>query len=403
MAKLTVRTFKMSSGERMAVLVEGPQGLPVIPVAPYALLLRARGYTLKTMQQALSAVALGLDVFADLRISLVDRVARRRFLSSDELVVLADRCRVSVPELGSRMVDPRYASTRFLTCIDYIKWVAEPVIARISDARQHDAANAALVQFEKRARSLAPKADSHPTNDDGSPKERLGMTPEQRELFLRVIQPGDLGNPYSSKLQVRNYAMLMLLFDLGPRAGELLGLKCADINFGAYPAEITIHRRHDDPDDNRQNPATTKTNARILLLNDELRDLLDDWITRHRSDRKQFKAARKHPYIFVNYKGEALTDRGLRTIISTLTHRYPELAPIKAHILRHDWNDRWNEATENSTNHAEDLRDQKAAMGWSDKSTMPLRYGKRSIRNSTNRKILRMQSMGRSARTKGGG
>ncbi|SIT36873.1 putative phage integrase [Paraburkholderia ribeironis] len=395
MSPLRVRTFRMNSGERMALLVHGSRGLPVIPVVPYALRLRARSAAPATMRKALSAVALGLDVFADLGIDLIQRVAQRRFLSSDELIALAERCRISEPEFGSRLVDPHYAKTRYLTCADYIEFVAEPVIARIADAVQHDAANAALERFKRRVKRFAPKSDSHSTNDDGSPKERLGMTPAQRELFLRVIQPGDPGNPYSLKLQVRNCALLKLAYELGPRAGELLGLKCADFDFSVQPANFTIHRRHDDPDDYRENPATTKTNARILSLDDDLRDLLDEWITYQRSDRSKFPHARKHPYVFVNYKGEELTDRGLRDIISTLEQRYPELAPLHPHIFRHDWNDRWNEANENSAKPEEDLRDQKAAMGWSHRSSMPQRYGKRSIRNSANRKIARMQAMGR--------
>jgi integrase len=393
MSPLRVRTFLMDSGERMAILAYGRFGPPVVPVALYALWLRAQGYALASMRNALRAVALGLGVFADLRIDLVKRAAQRRFLSSDELIALADRCRESEPELGSRMVDPHYARTRYLTCIDYVKHVTEPVIARISEAREHDAAIIALVRFEKRAKWFAPRADLPDTNEDGGPKERLGMTPAQRELFLRVIKPGDPGNPYGPKLQVRNCAMLTLAYRLGPRAGEMLGLKCADLDFSVYPANVTIHRRHDDPDERRKNPATTKTNPRMLQLDDDLRDMLDDWISHHRSDRKNFPHARKHPYIFVNYRGEQLTDRGLRKIVKKLEKQYPQLAPLFPHILRHDWNDRWNESREDSTSPAEDLRDQKDAMGWSQKSKMPLRYGKRSIRNSTNRKIARMQAM----------
>jgi integrase len=395
MSRLAVRTFRMESGERMVLLAHGPRGLPVMPVMPFALRLRARGWALSTMRQALRAVRLCLEALADFRVDLVQRIAQRRFLSSDELISLAERCRTSEPEFGSRMVDPHYAKTRYLTCIDYIESVAEPVIARVSSAAQYDAANAALEKFWRRASKYAPKSDSHPTNDDGSPKERLGMTPDQREAFLRAIRPDDPSNPYSPKLQLRNYAMAKLLYELGLRAGELLGLKCADFDFSARPATVTIHRRPDDPHDSRPNPAATKTNARILVLDDELRDLLDDWITHNRSDRKRFPKAGKHFYAFVNYKGEALSDRGLRLIVSKLHKRYSELAPLHPHIFRHDWNDRWNEAREHSSKPAEDLRDQKFAMGWSDTSTMPLRYGKRSIRNSANRKIQRMQKMGR--------
>jgi len=394
MSKLKVRSFRLNSGEHMALLAHGALGLPVIPATHYVLSrYRAGGLALASMRLGLRAVALGLDLFADLGIDLIERAAQRRFLSRDELIVLADRCRTSEPELGSRLVTPHYSATRYFTCIDYVKWVAEPVIARISDGREHAAALEALKRFEKRANGVAPRVDAR---DGPVPGERLGMTPEQRELFLRVIQPStpdkpNPDNPYSVALQVRTAAMLTLAYRLGPRAGDILGLKCADIDFGARPATVTFHVRKDDPDDRRSNPASAKTLGRILHLDDDLRDLLDDWITNHRSNRGQFPEAKTHLYVFVNYRGGALTDRGLRDIVSTLAKRYPELAPLFPHLFRHDWNDRWNETNGDSGNAAADLRDQKYAMGWSQKSTMPLRYGKRSIRNSANKKIERMQ------------
>ncbi|MBN3850715.1 site-specific integrase [Paraburkholderia sp. Ac-20342] len=389
MSKLTVRSIKLASGERIALLTHGSLGLPVIPVVHYVLdRYRQAGRSPATMRQGLRAVALGLDLFCRLNIDLVERAAQLRFLSRPELIALADLCRTSIPELGSRPVDPRYSVTRYFTCIDYVKWVAEPVIGRVTGAREHAAALEALNRFEKRARRLAPPSD---VASGHMPGERLGMTPEQRELFLRVIRPGELENPFKPELQIRNAALLILAYDLGPRAGELLGLKCVDIDFGVNPASVTFHRRHDDPDDSRPNPASTKTHGRILLLDDDLRDLLDRWISDGRSDRTLFPEARRHPYVFVNHRGGQLSDRGLRLIVSTLSKHYPSLGRFFPHLLRHDWNDRWNETNAESGNEAADIRDQKYAMGWSANSKMPLRYGKRSIRNSTNKKISKMQ------------
>lgn len=253
MAGLTVRSFQLDSGEWMALLTHGQLGLPVVPVAHYALVrLRARGLTLRSIRQELRAVALCLEFFSELHIDFVLRAAQRRFLSREELVAFADRCRISVPELGSRLVSPGYAASRYFTCIDYVKWVAEPVLARITDRREHAAALEALVRFEKRASSVAPRVDAQ---SGPVPGERLGMTPEQRELFLRVIRPGDPDNPFKPELQLRTAAMLLLAYALGPRAGELLGLKCSDFDFGARPATLTIHRRHDDPEDRRLDPS----------------------------------------------------------------------------------------------------------------------------------------------------
>ncbi|WP_233161150.1 hypothetical protein, partial [Aquitalea sp. ASV11] len=81
--------------------------------------------------------------------------------------------------------------------------------------------------------------------------------------------------------------MLQLEFELGPRGGEVLGLKTRDVDFSVEPASLTIHRRHDDPEEPRTPAPATKTFGRLLLLDTKLRDLLDEWITRHRANRQQ--------------------------------------------------------------------------------------------------------------------
>ncbi len=392
MQGLSVRTVRLDSGERTALLTHGPLGLPVLRAVEFVVMtMRPKSHKLSTTRHSLRGLALGLSFFSELGIDLVKRAAQRRFLSRAELVALSERCRVSEDE--SRAVDPHYAATRFRVCTDYVKWIAEPVIARITDESKQVAALKALESFEKRAKSAAPRADAV---DGHVPGERLGLTPEQRELFLRAILPGDEANPYSEELQVRNYAMLLLAYELGPRAGEIRGLKVQDFDFSTVPASVTIHRRPNDPDDTRPTPAAAKTLARILHMDDKLRDAIDIWLTHHRSNRELFPAARKTPYAFVNYRGEAISDRGLRMIVSKLITRHPSLAPLFLHLFRHDWNDRFNEVNGgNGDNFAELDADQKYAMGWSPNSKMPLLYGKRSIRESANRRIVRMQQSGK--------
>ncbi|WP_179140843.1 hypothetical protein [Chromobacterium haemolyticum] len=123
--------------------------------------------------------------------------------------------------------------------------------------------------------------------------------------------------------------------------------------------------------------------------------MLDEWITRHRANRQQFPAAAKHPYLFVNNRGEPLGSRGFRKVVEKLRRHYPILAGLCHHLLRHDWNDRWVELNEEEGGDPEiSLRDQKYAMGWSPASTMPFRYARRAIRNAANKKLLRMQQKG---------
>ena len=335
------------------------------------------------------ALALFYRFLAERGIELEERAAKRRFLTQEELVGLSDYCRQSHATGKQVVVTPSFALLRYTVAIDYFRWITEPIIARIVDDARRDTAYGALQGFLKITRSFAPRRV--PVQS-----ERLGLLPEQRALLFRVIQPGSPENPFRAEQQFRNYVMLLLEFQLGPRGGEVLGLKTFDIDFSESPATLTIHRRHDDRDDPRTTPAVTKTYGRLLAMGDHLRDMLYAWMSKeHRGNKTRYPAAAKHPYIFVNYRGEPLSIRGFRKIIETLRRRHPTLAGLCHHILRHDWNDRWVDATEEEGWDSNiSLRDQKYAMGWSDNSNMPLRYARRAIRNSTNNKILRLHAKG---------
>ncbi|MBP4046617.1 tyrosine-type recombinase/integrase [Chromobacterium violaceum] len=395
MTTFFIREVRMQSGEHIPLLVSGsPLGLPVPLATRYVLTqFRPKGLKVSSIRQRLSALALAYTFFAKHGIQLDERAAKRQFLSQEELVALSDYCRRTQKNGTQRVVGPGYAALRFRVATDYIRWVSEPIISRIVDDSRRDAALGALQSFLKRAHTVAPA----PGRPDASvvSGERLGFTPEQRALFLRVIEPGCCDNPFRPQLQFRNYVMFQLEFELGPRGGELLGLKTRDVDFSVEPASLTIHRRHDDPEDPRTSAPATKTLGRLLLLDAKLRDLLDEWITHHRANRQQFPAAAKHPYLFVNYRGEPLGSRGFRLIVETLRRHHPVLAGLCHHLLRHDWNDRWVELSEEEGSDPEiSLRDQRYAMGWSPTSTMPFRYARRAIRNAANKKLLRMQQKG---------
>lgn len=387
MARFSIREVRFPSGEHLPILVEGNSlGMPDNVAMRYVLTkCRVSGKKANTIRQKLRSLALAFQFFDARRIDLIERAAKQQFLTLEELVALSERCRLKSD--SSSVVVPSYAASQYSTCIDFIEWTSEPVLSRIHNDRHRYAAAEALKRFLKRAKSTAPASKSHNSNIPG---ERLGFTPEQRALFLKYIKPGAIGNPFGEKLQHRNYALLLLSFSLAPRPGEVLGLKVRDIDFQTSPASLTIHRRHDDTEEPRSDPPNSKTLGRLLLLGDELRDVLDEWICKHRSNKKGFPAARKHPYLFTNYRGEALSSRGYRKVIETLRRHHPEFEDVCLYILRHDFNDRWVENTKNNQ-HESSVLEQKYHNGWSPNSSMPFLYGKRAIRNAANRKSLELQ------------
>lgn len=131
---------------------------------------------------------------------------------------------------------------------------------------------------------------------------------------------------------------LLLLRELGSRAGEPLGAKISDIVYQNGETFIRIVRRPDDPEDMQEVPAVTKTNSRLRQLSPDLARLLDIWLTEHRTDLNQYPLARNHPYICVNHKGAALTGAGLRYIFKQIEtssrSRSTSSTPSSAHAER---------------------------------------------------------------------
>ncbi|MDA4230638.1 tyrosine-type recombinase/integrase, partial [Escherichia coli] len=65
-------------------------------------------------------------------------------------------------------------------------------------------------------------------------------------------------------MQRRNRLMILLLFYLGIRGGELLNIRIQDIDFSAN--RIRIVRRADEQADSRTNEPNAKTRERLLPL-----------------------------------------------------------------------------------------------------------------------------------------
>lgn len=389
--RYAVREVRLENGERFPLLVCGdPVGLPVPEILEYTLAkLRARGLRRASIRHRTEALGLTLQFLSDHRIDLVLRANDQVYLSLNELVVLADRCRTPTGRRNaSLVVGSAYAAVRYATAIDYMLWVFEPVIARISEATARHAANVALQRFLARSRSVSPRARGRSSHIDG---ERHGLREDQRKLFLKVIHPDDPGNPFGVKVRARNYALLLTAFKLGARSGEVRGLKKGDLNLDSVPAELTILPRYHDVDDKRMDPASAKTLGRLLSVDSELADALERWLG-DRSNRVRWPRAHRNPYVFVNRYGDAMEGRGYRKIIEAVRRRYPELGALCHHVLRHDWNDRWVATIEqDDVDFEKAQQEQKYAMGWSHQSNMPLRYGRQAIASAANRRILNLQ------------
>lgn len=371
------------------MLVEGgPSGMPHAEAARFLLgALRPRGLKANTLRSWAQALGYGFEFLDERGVDYQIRLVMGEFLSYEELTAFSDHCRRQRSKHG--VIGDGAAAQKYNRFIEFLLWSSGPIIARISDDRVRSAARLARDDFRVQANTLAPRGRSGYSDPA---KERLGLLEAQREQLRSVIIPGNPENPFQPELQHRNQAILELLYESGLRAGELLALKIRNIDFSQRPATLTIQRTHDDPEDPRKQQPVQKTHGRVLELKESLAQLLDDWILKFRADRRCFPQARKHSFIFVNKSGNPLSDRGFRKIFETLRTRHPVLGALTAHIFRHDWNDRWIEATaDQGVDIMTNRREQCYAMGWSTNSNMPERYARRAIRKLTNNRILDLQ------------
>jgi integrase len=337
------------------------------------------------MNAYLRSVAAGLDFLGRRGISVEQRIASGQYLSLQELRAFAAKCKRGARKLA---VHPDEASGRYRRFVEYIVWRAMAQVGRASSELAFERAKSAVRKFKARAEAVAPQPD----RAIKSPDATLGLSATQRDLLLQIIEPGDPRNPWRDPaLRARNYVILRLDYELGPRAGDVLSLKLRDLNLTSLPPSVTFHRRHDDPEDPRARQPVLKTKPRVLYITNELADALADWIKTYRADRARFPAARRHPFLLVNKDGEPLGQRGYQRIFEKLRTNFPELKGVKSHSLRHDWNDRWVEMQARSSSAADgNLREQCYAMGWSDRSSMPARYSRRAVADSANNRILEM-------------
>lgn len=89
------------------------------------------------------------------------------------------------------------------------------------------------------------------------------MNDVQLDTLFEVIKPGSDLNPFSIDVQRRNRLMILLLFYLGIRGGELLNIRIQDIDFSTN--RIRIFRRADELADSRTNQPHAKTRPALAI------------------------------------------------------------------------------------------------------------------------------------------
>ena len=382
-----LKTFVMDSGERYCIVMNRSSGLPVYyPTLYLTTQLRNRGDAFSTMSAAASNLIVLLR-FLDIRgIDLEQRFLTKNFLKPHELDDLRDFAQrkqakkslntsstLWLDEPESDIVDNGTQHSRLTTCANYLHWYAMHILktAELEVVQQIDA----MAQQIKKRRPSKQRRSSE--------LQDRSLSDIQLDSLFEVILPGSKLNPFSIEVQRRNRLMILLLFYLGIRGGELLNIRIQDIDFSSN--RIRIVRRADERADSRTNEPNAKTRERLLPLSESLVLELHSYIIH---DRRKIRNAKKNDYLFVTYKsgptvGNPISKAGYHKIFSVVRTVSPQLYAATGHSLRHTWNRKFSERMDAMDEKVSEERQEQLRsylMGWRDGSGTAAIYNKRFIR-----------------------
>ncbi|MBS4172507.1 tyrosine recombinase XerC [Bacillus sp. FJAT-49736] len=120
-----------------------------------------------------------------------------------------------------------------------------------------------------------------------------------------------------SPLDIRNKALLEILYSTGIRVSECANIELKDIDF-EFDAILVKGKGKKE---------------RFVLFGSFANNALQHYINTARSQLMQNTAP--HSFLFVNYKGNPLTVRGIRHILNSLIERAALTGKMHPHMLRH--------------------------------------------------------------------
>lgn len=379
-----VRAGRLPNGDRLPLLCTN--GLPRYDTTDWMLSsLWPEGNATNTMAAKLRAIGHWLRWCEAHGFAWEDRVRAGEFLSQNEIASAVKWMRLPVGPGNSGNVAKLKVADNILAArmgfvAQYLRWIAEPVIHGIH-GNDHDRIEREFQGFLARWRRRTP--DIVETHSRG---QRFGLSDEQQALFLRIIHPDSIENPFEPGMRVRNHALLLILMDHGLRMAEPLMIRMQDLKLGDH--EFRIPARRNDPNDPRRvipSPKKGKNHqiagGRHLKFTPASQRAVERWANEDRRDEIRFPGARKSPYLFISERGLPLSVRRVHSIFEVIREAFPALGErFTPHILRHTFvEDYIRNHPQFTTKQRQDLL---FLMDWSQRSKMPERYGWPAIKES---------------------
>lgn len=116
----------------------------------------------------------------------------------------------------------------------------------------------------------------------------------------------------------RDYAILEVLYATGIRVGELVSIELTDVDYGLGIIRVMGKGRKE----------------RYIPFGSFAEKALQDYVA---ESRPKLMKNENHPKLFVNMRGGALTERGVRYILNALMERASLHSKIYPHMIRHSF------------------------------------------------------------------
>lgn len=397
-----VSRFIMDSGERYCLVVERPTCLPLYyPNLYLTTQLRNKSDAFATIEAEASHLVVFLRFLDQRRIDLEARLVKRQFLKDFEIDALRDFAQRKLRKFSAGVsygsafnLDESQEPTEIvsngtqylrLTAIaNYLNWFARHLL----DKAEHGTVEQIGVMC---GQIKARRPEKKGRNDDRRDKS---LNDEQLDALFEVIRPGSDLNPFTESVQKRNRLMILLLFHLGIRGGELLNIRIRDIDFSKN--QLKIVRRADEKDDTRTNQPNAKTLGRLLPLGDTLVKELHDYIIR---DRRKVRNANRNDFLIVTHKegptqGHPISKAAYHKVIAVVRAVSSQIYAMSGHMLRHTWNRRFSERMDSMDSPLGEARQEQLRsflMGWKEGSGTAAIYNRRFAEKKGHEASLRMQ------------
>lgn len=145
--------------------------------------------------------------------------------------------------------------------------------------------------------------------------------PKKEERLPQFFYEEELAQLFKSavgedKLSIRNTALLELLYATGMRVSECVSIGMGDLDQAMQIVKVMGKGRKE----------------RYIPYGQFAQDALEHYIE---DSRPKLMKNQKHDHLFVNSRGEALTDRGIRHILSECMKKASVNSSIYPHMIRH--------------------------------------------------------------------